>query len=361
MSSVLVFVFVLSVLVVIHEYGHFLMARWVGIRVERFSVGMGPVVFGKTFGETQFCVSLLPLGGYVKLAGESPEESTGSPWEFCSKSAFQKFLVVVAGPLMNALLAFFIFWAIFVVGQPVLTNKIGKVLEGGPAQKAGLSEGDRLVAINGKPVTLWEEILKEVRSGSRGMEMTVERDGVLRRVEIAPVLEGSKDLRGRPARVPFVGIAPAGEMRLVKNGFFRSCALALERVAGLTALIVYSLFLMITGVMPVKESLTGPIGIFFMTQEAAHMGMIYLFYFMGSLSVSLFVLNLLPIPVLDGGHLFFLAIEKLKGSPIRPKIKERITQGGVVALIVLMAFVILQDLSRFSVLKGVQTFFGGHP
>ena len=109
MLSALTFIFVLSALVVIHEFGHFLAARWVGIRVERFSVGMGPVIFGKTFGETEFCLSLLPLGGYVKLAGESSEEARGEPWEFYSKSAFQKFFVVAAGPLMNAFLAFFIF------------------------------------------------------------------------------------------------------------------------------------------------------------------------------------------------------------------------------------------------------------
>src|SRR3989338_9078611 len=127
MSSALVFIFVLGVLVVVHEFGHFIAAKAVGVRVEKFSIGFGPMIFGKKFGETEFCVSLLPLGGFVKLAGESPEESKGQPWEFNSKNLWEKFVIVFAGPFMNAFLAFVIFSAIYLVGQPTLANKVGKV------------------------------------------------------------------------------------------------------------------------------------------------------------------------------------------------------------------------------------------
>jgi regulator of sigma E protease len=354
MSSALVFIFVLSVLIVVHEFGHFIVAKWAGVRVEKFSIGFGPVIFGRQFGETEFCVSLLPLGGFVKMAGESPEEARGEAWEFGSKTLWQKFLIVLAGPLMNAFLAFVIFWAIFMVGQPTLTTKIGRVLEGTPAQEAGLREGDRVAAVNGAPVRLWEEVLAAVHKGESPIIFTVERDGRSRDISIVPRLQEGRDVFGRKTRAAFVGVAPSNEMTTIRSGFFEAMLLGAERVWTLTGMIFYSLGLMFTGALSFKDSVTGPIGIFFMTQQAAQMGAVYLFYFMGSLSVSLFVLNLLPIPVLDGGHVLFMLIEKIKGSPLRESVKERMTQGGLILLLALMAFVIFQDMSRFSIFQNIR-------
>ncbi|MGH7197381.1 MAG: RIP metalloprotease RseP [Candidatus Omnitrophota bacterium] len=354
MSSALIFIFVLSVLIVVHEFGHFIVAKWTGVRVDKFSIGFGPVIFGRQFGETEFCVSLLPLGGFVKLAGESPEEIKGEPWEFNSKALWQKFLIVLAGPAMNAVLAFVIFWAIFMVGQPTLTTKIGRVLEGTPAQQAGIQEGDRVTAVNGRPVRLWEEVLAAVHAGESGIVFTVEREGRTRDVSIAPRVQEGRDLFGRKTNVAFVGVAPSNELTYVKSGFFKAMALGAERVWTLTLMIFYSLGLMVTGTLSFKDSVTGPIGIFFMTQQAAQMGVAYLFYFMGSLSVSLFVLNLLPIPVLDGGHILFMLIEKIKGSPLKESVKERMTQGGLILLLALMAFVIFQDMTRFSIFQNIR-------
>ncbi len=359
MPSALIFLVVLSVLVIVHEFGHFIVARLLGIRVEKFSIGFGPVIFGKKIGETEFCMSLLPLGGFVKLAGESPEEATGKEWEFHSKSMLQKTMVVLAGPAMNAFLAFIIFSFVFLIGNPTLTNKIGKILKDAPAQSAGLLEGDRILSVDGQKVTLWEDILKAIRKSDGKVVFIVERNGHELEIPVEPEKREVRDLLGKKVRASFIGVAPSNEMIPVRNGFFKALALGAERVITLSAMIFYSLGLMIIGALPFKDSLTGPIGIFFMTQAAAQMGFVTLLYFMGSLSVSLFVLNLLPIPVLDGGHLFFMVIEKIKGSPLKDSVKEKMTQGGLVALLLLMAFVIFQDIHRFSIVENIANFVLG--
>ena len=357
MPSVLVFIFVLGMLVVIHEFGHFIAAKAVGVRVEKFSVGFGPVIFGRQFGETEFCVSALPLGGFVKLAGESPEESTGKPWEFNSKNLWEKFVIVFAGPFMNAFLAFFIFSLVYMVGQPTLLARIGKVMDDAPAKSAGLLDNDRVLSVNGEKVVYWEDILKEVHKNPEQITFTVERNGSTQDLVVIPKKQQSKTLFGKKIEFAFVGIAPSSEMVYVKSGFVKAVKLSAERVWKMSTTIFYSLGLVVTGAMPFKDSMTGPIGIFFMTQEAAHKGILYLFYFMGSLSVSLFVLNLLPVPMLDGGHVLFILIEKIKGSPLKDSFKEKMTMGGMSLLLLLMAFVIFQDIHRFSIFENILKFF----
>lgn len=353
MQGALSFIFVLGVLVIVHEFGHFIVARLLGIRAEKFSIGFGPRIFGQKFGETEFIVSLLPLGGFVKLAGESPEEAQGASWEFQSKPLWQRSAVVLAGPAMNALLAYLLFVAVFLTGQPTLTSKIGKVLEGTPAASAGLREGDRVLAVNGEPVSTWEEVLNRVQTLRAPLTLSLERDGSKLETSVTPEQREIKGLRGPKKSRPFLGVAPASEIVHVKSGFSEAWGLAWTRLWELTGMILSSLAMMVTGAVPFKDSMTGPIGIFFMTQQAAEMGFAYLLYFMGSLSVSLFVLNLLPIPVLDGGHLLFMLIETLKGSPLNERVRERMTQGGMAVLLGLMAFVILQDISRFSILQNL--------
>ncbi len=357
MQSALSFIFVLGVLVVVHEFGHFIVARMLGIRAEKFSIGFGPVIFAKKLGETEFCISLLPLGGFVKLAGESPEEAKGAAWEFQSKPLLSRVAVVLAGPLMNAFLAYVLFFFVFLSGQPTMTSRIGKVLPDMPAAKAGLIENDKILSVNGVAVKTWEEVLKEVRLDRETVTLNIERGAGTLDVRVTPVKRETRDIFGRPARNAFLGIAPANEMIQIKTPFWNAWGLAAEKLWNLTAMIFLSLWLMITGALPFKDSMTGPIGIFFMTQQAAQMGWATLLYFMASLSVSLFVLNLLPIPVLDGGHLLFMLIEKAKGSPLREAVRERMTQGGMVVLLGLMGFVILQDVSRFSILENIMKLF----
>ena len=351
---VLIFAFVLGVLVIVHEYGHFMVARWCGIRVEKFSIGFGPVVFSRKGQETEYCVSLLPLGGFVKLAGESPEESKGNHWEFSAKSLAERAAVVLAGPFMNAALAFVLFFFIFWLGQPTLTARVGKVMPGTPAAVMGILEGDKVLSVNGRAVATWEEVLREVHKNEATLVFLVERQDGVHDLTVNPTRKESRDLFGKKIISSFVGLAPAQEIIYLKSTYLQALWLAADRVISMTAMIFASLWMMVTGVVPFKDSMTGPIGIFFMTQQAAHMGILYLLYFMGSLSVSLFVLNLLPIPVLDGGHLLFILIEHFKGTPLKDSVKERMTQGGLVLLLGLMAFVIFQDVNRFSIVDKIK-------
>ena len=353
MQSALSFIFVLGVLVVIHEFGHFIVARMVGIRAEKFSIGFGPVLFSRKMGGTDFVISLLPLGGFVKLSGESPEEATGAADEFQGKALWQRLAVVLAGPFMNALLAYVLFVAVFITGQPTLVSKIGKVLADTPAASAGLKEGDRILSVNGAAVSTWDEVLHELQTDATQTRLSIESGGLTREVMVTPVRREVNGLGGHKKSRPFLGIAPANEIIHVKTAFTKAWLLGAQKVWELTAMIFTSLAMMVTGTVSFKDSMTGPIGIFFMTKQAAQLGLAYLLYFMGSLSVSLFVLNLLPIPVLDGGHVLFMLIEKVKGSPLNERVREKMTQAGMVALLGLMAFVILQDVSRFSILDNL--------
>ncbi len=261
--SALIFIFVLGVLVIVHEFGHFIVAKSCGIRVEKFSIGFGPVIFGKRFGETEFVISILPLGGFVKLSGESPEESKGNEWEFLAKPLVQRAAVVLAGPFMNAFLAFVLFFVIFWAGQPTLTAKIGKVLPDAPAKKAGLLEGDRVVAVNHETVIYWEEVLREVHKNKEEILFRVTRSDGTHDIVVKPLIREGHDVFGRKSRNSFIGIAPAQEVIYVKSSFGKALWLAIERVWTMTWMIFASLGLMITGAVPFKDSMTGPIGIFF--------------------------------------------------------------------------------------------------
>ncbi len=357
MSNAVIFILGLSGLVVVHEFGHFLMAKLAGIRVEQFSIGFGPVLFGKKIAGTEFIFSLLPLGGFVKMAGENPGEAEGKEWEFNSKPLVLKFLVVFAGPLMNALLAATLFTVIFATGQPMLTTKVGKIMDDTPAKIAGVAEGDKILAVNGVSIVYWEDLLKEVHKSEENINLTVERDGASRVILVTPKRQEFPTLFGKKRWVSFIGIAPSNQIVHIKHSLSDAVIFGVGRVAEMTGMILYSLALMFTGAMSFKDSVTGPIGIYFMSGQAAQMGFSYLLSFMGSLSVSLFVLNLLPIPVLDGGHVLFILIDKIKGSPLKESVKERMTQGGMVVLLALMAFVIFQDVQRFSIIENIKNFF----
>ena len=158
MLNMLVFIFVLSVLIFVHELGHFIFAKRMGVRVERFSLGFGALLWKRKVGDTEYCIGSIPLGGYVKMSGDSLEECKGKPYEYYSKSPGKRFQIIFFGPLFNYALGFLVFWFIFFTGYPSLTTKIGGLLDGFGAQKAGLEAGDRIIAINGKKIVFWEEM-----------------------------------------------------------------------------------------------------------------------------------------------------------------------------------------------------------
>jgi len=355
MLSLVSFIIVLSILVIVHEFGHFIVAKKMGVRVEKFSIGFGPEIAGITKGDTRYSISIIPLGGYVKLAGETPlEGAKGEKWEYLSRTVGERMRIIFAGPLLNYILAFLIFSFVFMAGSPTLTSRIGKVMPGYPAESAELKADDKILNINGKDVVYWEDVTKIVHA-SKNMEMKllVERDGKREAFLVTPTSQDTKTIFGSKKNISIIGIAPSDEVVYVKYGFFKSIYMGAERLWTLTYITCKALWASITGAIPVKESMTGPIGIFYITGQAAKLGIVYLLQLMGVLSASLAIFNLLPVPVLDGGHILFLTIEKIRKKPVSVKMQEGITQVGMSLLIALMLFVFYNDFVRFEIFEKI--------
>ena len=355
MLSLVSFIIVLSILVIVHEFGHFIVAKKIGVRVEKFSIGFGPEIIGVTKGDTRYSISIIPLGGYIKLSGETTlEGAKGAKWEYLSRTVWERMRIIFAGPLLNYILAFLIFSFVFMSGSPALTSRIGKVMPGYPAESAGLKSDDKILNINGKDVIYWEDVTKIVHTSKNiEMKLLVERDGKHTTFLVMPKSQDTKTIFGSKKNISIIGIAPSDEVIYVKYGFFKAIYMGAERLWMLTYITCRALWASITGAIPVKESMTGPIGIFYITGQAAKLGMVYLLQLMGVLSASLAIFNLLPVPVLDGGHILFLTIEKIRKRPVSIKMQESITQVGMSLLIVLMLFVFYNDFVRFEIFEKI--------
>jgi len=358
--SLIAFLAVLSVLVLIHEFGHFIVAKRIGVRIERFSFGFGPKLFSVKKGDTEYIVSAIPVGGYVKFAGDEPTEKLqNKPWEFPARSIFERFRIIFAGPLLNYILAFLIFSAIFMVGSPVMTTEIGAMLKDYPAQKAGLIVGDKVIAVDGRSVKYWEEMTDMIHKHAEGpIRFSIERNGKLYDKEIQPIVRKGKDVFGNEVRLALVGVAPSPQrIEKVRYGFFKSLYMGFNKLTELTVLTYKALWYLIIGRLSFKESMTGPIGIFMITAQAASLGLIYLLQFTAILSASLAIFNLLPIPALDGGHILFLIVEKVRGKPLSMKAQEFIANVGLWLLILLMLFLVYNDISKFGILDKAAKLF----
>ena len=355
MLSLVSFIVVLSILVIVHEFGHFIVAKKMGVRVEKFSIGFGSEICGITKGETRYSISIVPLGGYVKLAGETSLEGVkGEKWEYLSRTVWERMRIIFAGPLLNYILAFLIFSFVFMAGSPTLTSKIGKIMPGYPAESAGLKIGDKILNINGKDVVYWEDVTNIVHTNKNTeMKLLLKRDGKQITVLVTPKPQDIKTIFGSKKNISIMGIAPSDEILYVKYGFFKSIYMGAEKLWMLTYITCRALWASVTGAIPIKESMTGPIGIFYITGQAAKLGIIYLLQLMGVLSASLAIFNLLPVPVLDGGHILFLTIEKIRRKPVSIKMQENVTQVGMSLLIVLMLFVFYNDFMRFGIFEKI--------
>ena len=360
MISLISFIAVLSILVIVHEFGHFITAKKMGVGVEKFSIGFGPELFGITKGGTRYLISLVPLGGYVKLIGEAPEDGIkGEKKEYLSRTVGERSRIIFAGPLLNYILAFFIFSFVFIIGSPTLTSKVGRVMPGYPGELAGIRQGDRIIKINNKDVNYWEDVTKIVHTNQKPqMELRIERDGKLMDFIIKPKDEEIKTLFGSKRKVMLIGIMPSEEVRHMRYSILKSFYMGGQKLLALSYITYRALWATLTGAIPFKESVTGPIGIFYITGQAAKLGFVYLLQLMGVLSASLAIFNLLPVPILDGGHILFLAIEKLRRKPLSTKAQEIITQVGLYLLILLMVFIFYNDFMRFGIFGKIVKFFG---
>ena len=349
MITIVAALFVLSLLILVHEWGHFLAARLFGVRVERFSIGFGPRLWGLKKGDTDFCISAIPLGGYVKLLGEGEEVLSPSekPYAFSEKPLWQRAAIVFAGPLFNFLLAWLIFSLFFVLkGKPYVLPEVGKVMAGSPAEKAGLKAGDLILEINGVAVKTWEELTQEVRrSGGRDLRLTIKRGKETLVVTVVPEVREVKNLFGETEKVPVLGIVASGSFRTESLPPWAALWEGLAKMFSVTKLTFMALVKLIERALPLS-SLGGPLLIAQMAGEQAKQGFMALLLFSGVLSVNLGIINLLPIPMLDGGHLFFYTLEAVRGRPLSPQTQERLQKIGLALLIALMVLVFYNDLAR---------------
>lgn len=333
-----------ALLIVIHELGHLAAARFSGMRVERFSVGFGPVLWSRRRGDTEWCLSALPLGGYVRIAGMAPGEQVdpGDRGAYANHPAWRRFLVILAGPAMNYLLALAIAATLFAtVGFPQNdpASVAGDILPGSPAERAGLRPGDRVVAFDGRPIGAWEELVKAVQaSPGRAVELLVRRAGAPpqappERVTATPEDHGGVGQLGIRPAVVVVRTGPADAVRLTN-------AQAGDILAGLGR--------MVTGRQKAQlKDVQGPLGIAQQIARSARAGPLQFVGVLWLISIVLALFNLLPIPALDGGRLTFLAYELVARRPVNQKVESVVHAVGAVLLLALfLAVTVFGDLAR---------------
>ena len=353
MVAALTSLLLLGFLVIVHELGHFLVARWSGVRILRFSVGFGPRVLAWTRGPTEYAVSAIPLGGYVKMAGEQRKESYES-WEYLAKPVGTRALIVLAGPLVNYLVAFASLWLVFVIGYPELLPEVGKVMESMPAQAAGIQAGDHIRSINDRPIKTWEQMTTAIYDApGRMLTIQLEREGLARLVTVTPQAKRITDPFGRPKTIGLIGIAPSGAFQSYRVGPLAAFGRAWQQQGEWTVQTLLALWSTMTGKLALRDSVTGPIGLVYLTSEAVRMGLGPLLFLVSLFSLSLAIFNLFPVPILDGGHLLFLAIEKLRGKPVSVNVQERSFQVSFVLLMALIVVICINDVARFGLFEKV--------
>ena len=359
--TLLSFVVVLGVLIFFHEFGHFLIARLFGVGVEKFSLGFGPRLIGKKFGRTDYRISAIPLGGYVKMVGEEPDAEVAPadiPISFTHKHVLKRMCIVAAGPFFNILLAVIIFFSIFLIsGLFILKASVGEVREGSPALAAGLKPGDEITAIDGKPVSNWNDMTEIIgASNGRTLKISVKRAGTDLVFQITPELIPAKDIFGEDIKRYVIGISSSGEFYARKLNPFQAMAESFRQTYNIIELMVVIIGKLITGSIS-TDTIGGPIMIAKMAGDEAKTGIENLIFFLALISVNLAIINLLPIPVLDGGHLLFFIIEAVKGHPVSLKVREVAQQIGLFIILLLVILVFYNDIFRYK--DDILRFFKG--
>jgi regulator of sigma E protease len=349
-TSIFAFIIVLGILIFFHELGHFLVASLFGVGVEKFSLGFGPRIFGKKIGITDYRISAIPLGGYVKMVGEEPNakvDPTEIPLSFTHKHVVKRILIVAAGPVFNLLLAVVIFFGIFLIsGTYILKPVVGEVQEGMPAQKSGLTKGDEVLAINGAAVESWDK-MAEIITASEGktLTLTVAREGTSEVVKITPVLKPIQNIFGENIQRFVIGITASGDVYSKSLNPFQAILESVIQTYKIAELTIISIVKLIQGTLSTK-TLGGPIMIAELAGQQAKLGVANLTFFIALISINLAILNFLPIPVLDGGHLLFFFIEVILKRPVSIRVREVAQQAGMFMLILLMIFVFYNDITR---------------
>ena len=339
----------LGLLIVFHEFGHFLFAKLSGVGVLTFSVGFGPKLWKKKFGETEYALSAFPLGGYVKMVGEDPDEQV-EPADversFAHKSLTKRIAIVAAGPVFNLMLAVLLLMLVFSFhGVPVMSTQVSGVEKGSPAETAGLQKGDRIVAIDGVPVQEWEELSTRIKgSGGKPLDLQVRRGEEIVNLTAQPRQQEGRTIFGERKDDWMIGIS--SQVTIEKGNPGLAIVRAFYQTYEYAKITLLAFYKMILGdVSP--RNIGGPILIAQMAGEQAQEGLGSFLAFLAVLSINLGVLNLLPVPVLDGGHLLFFFVEAVIRKPVSVKYREMAQQVGICLLALLMVYAFYNDILRF--------------
>ncbi len=328
MTTFFYFILVFGSIIFFHEFGHFITAKLSGVLVHEFSLGMGPKILKHKGKETTYSIGIFPIGGYVKMEGEDEESEHKN--SFSSKSPVKRFMIIFAGPLMNFVLALLIFFLLFIfIGSPTTTVK--EILPGLPAETSDLKEGDRIIKINDEHIEKWADIVESVSNSTGELRLIVERNDEELLVTINPAIQEERNV---------IGIAPS-----IERSFIYSIGMAFDRLWFVSTNIFTFLGDLING-KQLEGEVVGPIGIISMVNEASKYSFLSVLSLAAVISINLGIVNLLPLPALDGGRLVFILIEILKGSPIDPKKEGFVHFAGFVILMIFMAYMVIKDLGR---------------
>ena len=347
--SVVAAVLGLGILIVFHEFGHFLIAKLSGVGVLTFSVGFGPKLLVKKRGGTEYALSAFPLGGYVKMVGEDPDEEvvqTDIERSFAHKGLLKRIAIVAAGPGFNLLLAVVLLMVVFLFnGVPVSSTQVAGVEKGSPAEGAGIRKGDVIIALNGHVIKDWEELSSGIKT-SAGSPITLQlrRDNQEIPVTVQPAKREGRNIFGEKREEWMIGIGSQTSMQKGSPGL--AIVKAFQQTYEYAKITLMALYKMVRGEVS-PRNLGGPILIAQMAGQQAQEGLGSFLGFVAVLSINLGVLNLLPIPVLDGGHLLFFLVEAIIGRPVAVKHREMAQQVGVFLLMLLMVYAFYNDIARF--------------
>ena len=347
--GIVIALLVLSLLIFFHELGHFTAARLLGVHVEVFSIGFGKKLWRKRIGDTEWAVSAIPLGGYVKMKGQDdldPTKRIDAPDSYNAKKPWQRIVILLAGPFANLLTAFVLYYIIALSGVPQIEPYVGKVAPDTPAAHAKIQKGDKIVAIDGKTIRRWDDIGEAINASSRrDINLQIERNGTRINLSLTPKIIETKNIFGETVSKRIIGIAPQKRIVTYRYDPWHGLGYAWQQTVDASQLIFVSIQKLITGAVG-TENLGGVITIVDITAKASHEGILALLWFTALISVNLGILNLLPIPALDGGHIVFNVYEMITRRAPSEAVLYYLTVAGWMILLGLMGLGLYNDVHR---------------